>query len=209
MTTRAFAGEPVDYARRDPRTGRLFATVSSPFYGPKIWYADDPGGEWSQADGVSLPEGGDAALERIWVITPGQDDGLLYAGGDPGVLFESHDDGATWELNEALWNHPTRELVAARRRRAVPALDRPLARRSRAAAGRGVGRGGLADRRRRSIVAAGQPGAGRALPARGGSRDGDEPVRAPHRAVAEPARAVVHAVPRRRVPLGRRRRELV
>ena len=106
VTTRAFAGEPVDYARRDPRTGRLFATVSSPFYGPKIWYADDPGGEWSQADGVSLPEGGDAALERIWVITPGQADGLLYAGGDPGVLFESHDDGATWELNEAFWNHP-------------------------------------------------------------------------------------------------------
>jgi photosystem II stability/assembly factor-like uncharacterized protein len=108
VTTRAFAGEPVDYARRDPRTGRLFATVSSPFYGPKIWWADDPAGEWAQSDGVALPEGGDAALERIWVITPGQVDGLLYAGGDPGVLFESHDDGATWQLNEALWNHPTR-----------------------------------------------------------------------------------------------------
>ena len=179
VTTRAFAGEPVDYARRDPRTGRLFATISSPFYGPKIWYADDPGGEWSQADGVSLPEGGNAALERIWVITPGQADGLLYAGGDPGVLFESHDDGATWELNEALWNHPTRPL-AARRRRSVPALDRPVARRPRAAPGRGVRRGRLADRRRRSLLAPGQPRAGRALPARGDPRNGDEPVRAPH-----------------------------
>jgi hypothetical protein len=108
VVTRAFAGEPVDYARRDPRTGRMFATVSSPFYGPKIWYADDPGGEWTQATGIALPEGGDAALERIWVITPGQADGLLYAGGDPGVLFESHDDGDNWRLNTALWTHPTR-----------------------------------------------------------------------------------------------------
>jgi hypothetical protein len=108
VVARAFAGEPVDFATRDARTGRLFAAVSSPVYGPKIWYADDPAGEWSQAQGVVLPEGGDAALERVWVIVAGEKDGLLYAGGDPGVLFESRDGGATWELNAALWNHPTR-----------------------------------------------------------------------------------------------------
>ena len=60
--------------------------MTSPFYGPKIWYADDPAGEWEQASGVALPEGGDAALERIWVIVTGEADGTLYAGGDPGVL---------------------------------------------------------------------------------------------------------------------------
>jgi hypothetical protein len=109
VRTRAFPGEPVDYAMRDPRTGRLFASVSSPFYGPRIWFADDPGAEWSQASGVALPEGGDSALVRIWVITPGEEDGLLYAGGDPGVLFESRDGGGSWELNSALWNHPTRD----------------------------------------------------------------------------------------------------
>jgi photosystem II stability/assembly factor-like uncharacterized protein len=108
VAVRAFAGEPVDYARRDLRSGRLFAAVTSPFYGPKIWFADDPSGEWTQAEGISLPEGGDAALQRMWVIVPGEDDGLLYAGGDPGVLFESRDGGVTWKLNEALWNHPTR-----------------------------------------------------------------------------------------------------
>jgi photosystem II stability/assembly factor-like uncharacterized protein len=109
VKARAFAGEPVDYALRDPRTGRLLAGVTSPFYGPKIFYADDPAGEWTQADGVVLPDGGDAALERIWVIVPGERDGLLYAGGDPGVLFESSDGGSTWELNQALWQHPTRK----------------------------------------------------------------------------------------------------
>jgi photosystem II stability/assembly factor-like uncharacterized protein len=109
LVSRAFAGEPVEYAMRDPRTGRLFATVTSPFYGPKIFYTDgDLDGEWSQAEGVALPEGGDAALVRMWVLVPGEEDGLLYAGGDPGVLFESRDGGATWELNQGLWNHPTR-----------------------------------------------------------------------------------------------------
>jgi photosystem II stability/assembly factor-like uncharacterized protein len=108
VAARAFAGEPVDYAIREPRTGRVFASVSSPFYGPKIWYADDPAGEWTQAQGVALPEGGDAALVRIWVIAAGETEGMLYAGGDPGVLFQSHDGGVSWELNAALWNHPTR-----------------------------------------------------------------------------------------------------
>ena len=42
------------------------------------------------------------------MIVPGEADGALYAGGDPGVLFESRDGGATWELNRALWEHPTR-----------------------------------------------------------------------------------------------------
>jgi photosystem II stability/assembly factor-like uncharacterized protein len=109
LVTRAFAGEPIDYAMRDPRNGRLFATSTSPFYGPKVWYTDDAAGEWNQAQGVALPEGGEAALARIWVLVPGEEDGLLYAGGDPGVLFESRDGGESWQLNEPLWNHPTRK----------------------------------------------------------------------------------------------------
>jgi hypothetical protein len=69
IRTRAFPGEPVEFATRDRRSGRLLATVTSPFYGPKIFYTDgDPGAEWEQAQGVALPEGGDQALERIWVI---------------------------------------------------------------------------------------------------------------------------------------------
>jgi len=109
VTARAFAGEPVEYAIRDPRSGRVLASVTSPFYGPKLWYAEDPGGKWEQASGVELPAGGDAALERIWTIVPGEAEGLVYAGGDPGVLFESRDGGASWSLNRALWEHPTRD----------------------------------------------------------------------------------------------------
>src|SRR3954452_12042266 len=85
---RAFPGEPVEYAMRDRRSGRLLASVTSPFYGPKLWYAEDPSDDWQQADGLALPEGGDAALERIWTIVAGEDEQTVYAGGDPGVLFE-------------------------------------------------------------------------------------------------------------------------
>ena len=56
---RAFAGEPVEYAMRDPRSGRYFACVTSAFYGPKLFVTDDPAGEWQQAEGVALPEGGE------------------------------------------------------------------------------------------------------------------------------------------------------
>jgi photosystem II stability/assembly factor-like uncharacterized protein len=108
VAARSFAGEPVEFAMRDPRSGRYFASVTSAFYGPKIFVTDDPAGEWEQAEGPALPEGGDAALKRIWTIVAGEEDGLMYAGGDPGVLFESRDSGSTWELNKPLWEEPTR-----------------------------------------------------------------------------------------------------
>jgi hypothetical protein len=108
VAARAFAGEPVEHALRDSRTSRVHASVTSAFYGPKLWYTDDPTGEWEQASGVELPEGGDSSLERIWVIVAGEGDRTLYAGGDPGVLFESRDGGASWRLNPGLWEHPSR-----------------------------------------------------------------------------------------------------
>jgi hypothetical protein len=120
ITARAFAGQSVEYAMRDPRTGRYLASVTSWFYGPRIWVTDDPTGEWQQAEGTTLPaektegesegvrEGDGDALNRLWVIVPGEEDGLLYAGGDPGPLFESRDGGLNWSLNRGLWDHPTR-----------------------------------------------------------------------------------------------------
>ncbi len=109
ITARAFEGDPVDYAMREPHSGRLLAAVTSPFWGPRIWFTDGPAdGEWQPAAGVALPKGGDAALRRMWVIVASEDGSRLWAGGDPGVLFESHDGGASWTLNRALWDHPTR-----------------------------------------------------------------------------------------------------
>jgi photosystem II stability/assembly factor-like uncharacterized protein len=108
VASRAFAGEPVEFAVRDARSGRYLACVTSAFYGPKLFVTDDPGGEWEQAEGLALPEGGETSLERLWSVVPGEEDGLLYAGGAPGVLFESRDGGTTWALNDGFWNQPTR-----------------------------------------------------------------------------------------------------
>ncbi len=109
IATRAFVGEPVDYAIREPATGRVFAAVTSPFWGPRIWLTDDlDGGDWRAATGVGLPRGGNAALKRIWAIVAADDGSRLWAGGDPGVLFQSRDAGESWELNHALFEHPTR-----------------------------------------------------------------------------------------------------
>ena len=65
ITARAFAGEPVEFAMRDPRSGRYFSCTTSAFYGPKIFVTDDPAGEWEQAEGHALPEGGETSLERL------------------------------------------------------------------------------------------------------------------------------------------------
>jgi hypothetical protein len=156
ITARAFAGEPVEYAMRDPRTGRVLAAVTSPFYGPKIFYADDPAGGWEQAEGVALPEGGDQALERIWVIDRGEVDGVLYAGGDPGVLFESADGGASWELNAGLWEEPTRGDWQPGGGMPVSAFDLHLAGRPAKAGGGYLGCRRMALRGRGKDMAAGR-----------------------------------------------------
>ena len=83
----------MDFATRDPRSGRYFAAMTSPFYGPKLFVTDDPASEWEQAEGLELPEDGETTLERIWTVVPGEEDGLLYLGAAPGVLFESRDGG--------------------------------------------------------------------------------------------------------------------
>ena len=103
LVTRAFPGDVVEFAIKDPRTGRYFASVTSGFYGPRLMFTDDPTGEWRQAAGPAFPEGSETSLERIWVVKPGEAHGVLYAGVAPAALFESTDDGETWSLNEALW----------------------------------------------------------------------------------------------------------
>ena len=109
LAVRAFPGEVVEYAVRDPRTGRTFASVTNGQFGPRMMYTDDPElGEWTQAKGPAFPDDTEASVERTWVVIPGEAAGLLYAGVDPAALFTSTDNGETWELNRGLWDVPTR-----------------------------------------------------------------------------------------------------
>jgi molybdopterin converting factor small subunit/photosystem II stability/assembly factor-like uncharacterized protein len=106
--SRKFSGEVVEFAVRDGRTGRYYASVTHGQYGPRLYFADDPEGEWTLAEGPAFPEDADSAVERIWVVQPGIEDGVLWAGVAPAALFKSEDGGHTWSLNRGLWDEPSR-----------------------------------------------------------------------------------------------------
>ena len=72
ITGRWFAGEPVEFAMRDARTGRAFACVTSAFYGPKLFYSDDLAGEWQQASRRRAPRGDGEAARAALVGRPGR-----------------------------------------------------------------------------------------------------------------------------------------
>jgi hypothetical protein len=109
IKNRSFPGQVVEYAIRDPRNGRYFASVTNGFYGPRVYFSDDLSGEWSQAEGPAFPEEEEgASVERTWIIKPAEEEGVLYAGIAPAALFRSEDDGATWQLNRGLWDQPAR-----------------------------------------------------------------------------------------------------
>ncbi len=58
ITARAFPGEPVEYAMRDPRSGRLLRPCQLPVLRAEdLVYAEDPAGEWTQAEGSRCPPG--------------------------------------------------------------------------------------------------------------------------------------------------------
>jgi len=105
---RAFSGVDVEYAIRDPRTGTYYASVTHGQFGPRVFLTDDPTGAWEQTEGPAFPDDAGATVSRIWVIQPGEEDGVLWAGVAPAALFRSDDGGRTWSLNRGMWNQPSR-----------------------------------------------------------------------------------------------------
>jgi photosystem II stability/assembly factor-like uncharacterized protein len=106
-------GHRVFNAALDQREGcRLFATDNGDFFGTFLRYSDDFGQTWQEPrQGIQFPESSGQKLNNIWVIEPGRasEPGVVYVGVDPASLWLSADGGETWELNEGLASHPTRE----------------------------------------------------------------------------------------------------
>src|SRR5215210_8346668 len=65
---RAFPGEVVEFAMRDQRSGMYLAGVTHGQFGPHVFLASDPAGEWQQATGPAFPEDTGASVERVWVV---------------------------------------------------------------------------------------------------------------------------------------------
>ncbi|HXF57966.1 MAG TPA: MoaD/ThiS family protein [Actinomycetota bacterium] len=108
QVARKFSGLAVEYAMKDPRTGTYFASVTHGQFGPHVYRTDQPLGDWEQCDGPRFPKEAEAAVERVWVIQPGEEDGVVWAGAAPAALFRSEDYGRTWALNRALWEESSR-----------------------------------------------------------------------------------------------------
>ncbi|HZB23999.1 MAG TPA: sialidase family protein, partial [Gaiellaceae bacterium] len=100
-------GFSVYHAIRDRRDGALYACTNY-FGGASVHRSTDDGATWERSEELGLPEDGELKLNATWHVEPGAD-GELWLGGDPGVLFRSDDSGRTWEVNDALLNHPTRD----------------------------------------------------------------------------------------------------
>jgi photosystem II stability/assembly factor-like uncharacterized protein len=104
-------GWDVYHAVVDPRDGTWWAAANNFVYGATVQRSTDRGETWERSEPLGLPESSGLKLNRTWHVEPGPADEprSLYLGGDPGCLFRSSDGGETWEPNEALLSHPTRD----------------------------------------------------------------------------------------------------
>jgi len=104
-------GIEVNHATIDARSGALYATSNSPWFGNNVACSLDLGKTWRE--GQYAPRFGEDAgrsVERLWRLEPGRasQPGTLFCGVDPGCLFRSDDGGETWLEEAALNNHSTR-----------------------------------------------------------------------------------------------------
>ena len=97
-------------------------------------------------------------FKRVWHLEPSlTDPDTVYAGVEDAALFRSTDGGQTWQELPGLRGHGSGAIVAARRRRHVPAHDHSRSEQSAADLHRHFGRGRVPHRRRRQDLAADQP----------------------------------------------------
>lgn len=107
-----FPMEEVYSAMVDTRgeTPRLLAGCSSSWFGPQLRRSDDLGETWEETPNgaIRFPEDTGAAVARVWQLTPGVEDEVVWAGTEPGAVFRSEDRGESFELVRGLWDHPHR-----------------------------------------------------------------------------------------------------
>ena len=106
----AVYGTGIDTRGTEPR---LLAGGTSEHWGPGVYYSDDLGATWTEAQAapVRFPSELGSSVERVWQIQPAgaADPDVVYAGTEPSALFRSEDRGESFTLIRSLWDHPHRE----------------------------------------------------------------------------------------------------
>ena len=119
-------GWPINHMVGDPRTGTIWAGGGGDWFGAGVWRSDDDGATWTVSKlstgeldkwAASDPdfaaamgwEAGDPPFgdrfAQVWSL--GRVGDRLYAGTKPAHLLASDDDGQTWEIVDALTDHPS------------------------------------------------------------------------------------------------------
>ena len=107
-----FLGIPVSLAHVDVENRIWWAFLDHGHWGVKVHRSFNEGKDWEEMEAPVYPEGAvikedqPASLKYIWAAENWGNKLLL--GTDPGGLFESDDQGMSFQLNKALWNHPSR-----------------------------------------------------------------------------------------------------
>ncbi len=122
ITRATFLGDNVPLTLVDRRDGSWYAVLDHGHFGVKLHRSEDRGETWTEIAIPTYPPKPEGfvdkdmwgrerewATKNIWALAAAPDaDGALWCGTMPGGLFRSEDRGASWQLIEALWNHPSR-----------------------------------------------------------------------------------------------------
>jgi len=91
---------------------RIIVGNKSEHWGAMVSHSDDFGATWTEPTegNIKFPAGSSVSLNSIWALETATSLGpeVVLAGVDPAALFRSDDRGETFQLNEALFNHPDR-----------------------------------------------------------------------------------------------------
>ena len=210
IAARAFPGEVVEFATRDPRSGRYFAgRHARPVRPASLLHRRSRPAEVGAGRGPRLPGRGQCGGRAHLGDRAGRRRRRAVVRRRAGRAVPQRRRRQELGAGGGPLERARAAAVGAGCRRAVPALDLPLAGRS-ATGWRSASRRPASGSRddggkswRRSVK---RPGA--ALYPGGGAQGHARLLRPQHAARAAPARDALHAVPRRRLSLGRRRREL-
>lgn len=111
-----FVGFPISMIFVDERTNTWWVGLAHRHWGQKLHFSIDQGKSWQSVPMPKYPKeaevkvGQRAKLKKIWCMAHAGADkpGELWLGTEPGGLFHSSNNGQSFELVEALWNHPSR-----------------------------------------------------------------------------------------------------